>query len=164
MGVQRELRAGRERMKERENNFKIESNLRKSWQRAESVIVACARQETSLLPFFFLSPSPFRIPSAENRRSGALLRVQFGLACSRNRSRRMISNLGDRRSKIIGGRAGNAVGAQTVGEQRAATRRDDDVTSDTPREDCAAEAVSDLQARRCRPSGRPFFFLEVKQN
>jgi len=32
MGVQRELRAGRERMKERENNFKIESNLRKSWQ------------------------------------------------------------------------------------------------------------------------------------
>lgn len=38
MGVQREPRAGRERMKERENNFKIESNLRKSWQHAESVL------------------------------------------------------------------------------------------------------------------------------
>lgn len=62
MGVQRELRAGRERMKEREYNFKIESNPRKSWHHAESAIVARAPRDfiVSFLLLFF--SRPFRTP------------------------------------------------------------------------------------------------------
>jgi len=62
-----------ERKRER---FKVESNLRKSWQHAESVILWLARQ-CFILVFF-----PFESP--REHRSGALVRVQFGLACSRN--------------------------------------------------------------------------------
>lgn len=67
-----------ERKRER---FKIESNLRKSWQRAESDIVALSRQ--CFILFFFFPPSSLRT-MVENTDPASWIRVQFGLACSRN--------------------------------------------------------------------------------